>query len=318
MSKPGSRLHRLASRAFHPDTMEHVIGPAIADLEWECTVAPSSRWWRTWVCTRSYLSFWNAVVVHVWTCLIDRSPEAVGRRVWFSATVVGIFVTAVLIAPVWLHSLRSAGRPQTPFDGNIARALPLLIPQATPISIPAGILFGTLWVLRGPASRSIRQTLLVLGVTCSLFSAGMLGWGIPRANQAYRVVVYQRMLGNVSPPTKGANELTWRELRDRINEKDTATARPLRLSYHLRMALVTTPLIFAMLALVLVRGRRRVLSWLLGLLLFVGYYALIDFAPLIEQGTLSPIAVAWMPNLVAVMLLAWATVLRGRSHASTY
>jgi lipopolysaccharide export LptBFGC system permease protein LptF len=251
------------------------------------------------------LSFWAAVIVYLWRSLIDGSSEATAddhhtaHRVAFNSAAIALIVTAVLLLPGWFNRMPAASL-RTAFDTDIVRALPLLIPQATPISIPAGMLFGTLWAVRRPATRSVRRMVLVLGIACSLFSAGMLAWVIPEANQAYRVAVYQKALGRSQPPVRGLNELTWHGLRDRIKEANTqgfsAEAQVLRLSYHGRIALVATPLIFAMLALVLVRLPRRLMSWPLGLLLFVGYYTLIRFDRMVDQGALSPLVVAWAPN----------------------
>jgi lipopolysaccharide export LptBFGC system permease protein LptF len=38
-------------------------------------------------------------------------------------------------------------------------------------------------------------------------------------------------------------------------------------------------------------------------LLFVGYYTLIVFSRLVGRGTLSPLVVAWTPNVVALVLI---------------
>jgi lipopolysaccharide export LptBFGC system permease protein LptF len=292
--------------------MEYVIGPALADLQLECSAGQPSGWRRSWICLHAYLSFWAAVIVYLWHSLIDGSNEATAddhhtaRRVVFNSAAIALIVTAVLLLPGWFSRPESAAHLRTPFDGDIARALPLLIPQATPISIPAGMLFGILWAVRRPATQSLRRMVLVLGIACSVFSAGMLAWVIPEANQAYRVAVYHKALGRSQPPVRGLNELTWHGLRDRIKEANTqgfsAEAQVLRLSYHGRIALVATPLIFAMLALVLVRLPRRLMSWPLGLLLFVGYYTLIRFDRMVDQGTLSPLVVAWAPNLVVLIL----------------
>jgi lipopolysaccharide export LptBFGC system permease protein LptF len=319
MSKPGVRLRGLASRVFHPDTMEYVIGPVLADLQLECTARHASRWRRSWVCLRAYWFFWSAVVAHLWRSLIDgsvdRSPDdqLAMRRVFINAAAIGVIVTAVLIVPAWFYRAESAASLRTNLDTDIVRAL-LLIPQATPISLPAGMLFGTLWAVRKPATRSVRRMVVVLGISCSLFSAAMIGWVIPEANQAYRVVVYQKMLGYSQPPARGANELTWHDLRDRVIEANTRGASPetrlFRLSYHTRIALVATPLIFAMFALILVRRPRPLTSCFLGLLLFVGYYTLMLLSRRVADGTLSPLAVAWMPNLVVLAL----TLLLGINH----
>jgi lipopolysaccharide export LptBFGC system permease protein LptF len=294
--------------------MEYVIGPAIADLQLECTNRQArSRWRQSWVCVRAYLCFWNLVAVYLWSSLIDGSTDDAAadrravRRALFGGAAVSMIVTALLILAVSLPSLESTPGLRTASGGNILRALTLLVAQATPISIPAGLLFGVLWAVRQPASRSVRRMVLVLGIVASLLSAGMLGWVIPQTNQAYRVLVFKNVLGHNWPPAKGANELTWPELRDRIRETKAverpAEARQLRLSYQLRIAFVATPLIFTMLALVLLRRPRRVMSWLLGLSLFVGYYTLIGFARLVAQGMLSPFAVAWTPNILALVFL---------------
>jgi xanthosine utilization system XapX-like protein len=311
MSKRGLRLRSLASRVVQPDTMEYVIGPALADLQWECSARQTSRWRRRRVCLRAYLFFWSAVAAHLWGSLIDGSADRTAddqlamRRVLINAAAIGVIVTALLMVPAWFNRKGSEPRPRGAVDTDIVRAL-LLIPQATPISIPAGMLFGTLWAVRKPATRSIRRMVLVLGIVCSLFSAGMIGWVIPEANQAYRVVVYQKMLGYHQPPERGANELTWHDLRARINEANTREGSPetrlFRFSYHTRIALVATPLIFTMFALVLVRRPRPLTSSFLGLLLFVGYYTLIVFSRLVTQGTLPPVTVAWMPNLAVLAL----------------
>lgn len=310
MSKPGVRLCSLASRIFHPDTMEYVIGPALADLQLECTARQASPWQRSWVCLRAYSFFWRAVVAHLWRSLIDGSVDRTAddqltmRRVFIYAAAIGTIVTALLLAPAWFNRPGSAAPPRSAFD-TVVLVL-LLIPQASPISIPAGMLFGTLWAVRKPATRSIRRMILVLGIICSLLSAGMIGWVIPEANQAYRVAVYQRILRDDHPLEKGANELSWRELRDRISEANTRGGSPetrlVRLAYHTRIALPATPLFFAMFALILVRRLRRFTSCFLGLLLFVGYYTLMISSRRVADGTLSPIAVAWIPNLVVLAL----------------
>jgi lipopolysaccharide export LptBFGC system permease protein LptF len=314
MNEPGVRLYKLAVRVFHRDTMEYVIGPALADLQLECGARQSSRWRRSRVCLRAYASFWGAVAAHLWRGLIDGSPHATAddhralRRVLLNAAAIGVVVTVVLMLPAWLNRAGWAGRSRSPFDRDLVRALPLLVPQATPVALPAAMLFGTVWAVGASAPRTVRRMVLALGVLCSLLSAGMLGWVIPEANQAYRVVVYRNVPGYSQPPARGLNELTWPDLRNRIRDAEahgvSGQASLLRFAYHGRMALVATPLIFAALALVLVRRPQRVVSSLLGLLLFVGYYTLFRFDRMVGQGTLPPVLAAWTPDLVAAILIA--------------
>jgi lipopolysaccharide export LptBFGC system permease protein LptF len=79
----------------------------------------------------------------------------------------------------------------------------------------------------------------------------------------------------------------------------------MRLAYQGRIAFATTPVIVSMLAIGIVRRRRTRWSRLGGLIAlaaFVSYYTLIGFQQLVGNGTLSPITVAWTPNLVALTL----------------
>lgn len=87
-----------------------------------------------------------------------------------------------------------------------------LIPQALPLSIPVGLTFGVLWALgRLSASRTALMLVLVLALGASLVSFVTLAWVMPNANQAFRTATAG------FPVTKGNNELTIGELRERTN-----------------------------------------------------------------------------------------------------
>jgi lipopolysaccharide export LptBFGC system permease protein LptF len=327
MNKPGVRLRSLATRLFDPATMEYVIAPVLADLQLECIGAESEgRWRRNWIRLRAYLSFWSAIVVHLWSNAMDAcsSQDSVERRTLARvlvssaaalSAVIGALVLAVPLTMVGSTRLRIA------FGGDTFHAFALLVPQAMPIAIPAALVFGALWGVRQrPAPRSVGRTILLMGVCGSLLSASLLEWGIPRANQAFRVVVFQNGDRQTLPPAKGPNELTWRELGDRITRLQalgpSAELRQTRLAYQGRVAFVATPLIFSMLATGLLRRRRTrwsTVGGLFALAAFVSYYVLFGFAQRVGDGTLSPITVAWTPNAVALVLASALTGLRRRS-----
>ena len=311
MSKPGVRLRSLASRVFRPDTMEYVIGPALTDLQIECSaVAARPVRIRAWVLVRSYLAFWRIFLLCL--CLpanLEAREDTVNReapsRLLTSALLTVLTVAAVLVLPP-LATIGSTAQLRAAFGGSLVGAVVLLIPQAMPIAIPAGILFGALFGVRPcGASVSVRRTILAFGVWGSVMSAVLLGWAVPTANQAFRTIVYMHETGRT--PAKGVRELSWRELREQLAQRSALEQSPhsrqLQLAYQGRIALVATPLIFATLALVLVTLPRRFMSSLLGLLLFVGYYTLIGFDRLIDQGTLSPLVVAWTPNLMVFLVI---------------
>jgi lipopolysaccharide export LptBFGC system permease protein LptF len=328
MNKPGVRLRGLALRLFDPATLEYVIAPALADLQLECIGADSQGpWRRRWICLRAYLSFWSAVVVYLWSNLLDGSSDrdSVDRRtlarmlVSGAAALSAVIGALVLVVPFTM--VGSMARLRISFGGNIFYAFALLVPQAMPIAIPAALVFGALWGVRHrPAPRSVRRTILLMGVCGSLLSATLLEWAIPRANQAFRVVVFQNGDHRTLPPEKGANELTWRELGDRITRLQAlgppAELRQMRLAYQGHIAFATTPLIFSAFAIGILRRRRtRWSTWggLFALAAFVSYYALIGFNQLVGNGTLSPFTVAWTPNAVALALALAFSVFRPSS-----
>jgi lipopolysaccharide export LptBFGC system permease protein LptF len=328
MNKPGVRLRSLASRLFDPATMEYVIAPVLADLQLECIGAESEgRWRRSWICLRAYLSFWSAVGVHLWSNLVDAPSDrdAVDRRTLARMLVSGgaalSAVIGALVLVVPLTMVGSMARLRIAFSGNIFYAFALLVPQAMPIAIPAALVFGALWGVRQrPAPRSIRRTILLMGVCGSLLSATLLEWAIPRANQAFRVVVFQNGDHRTLPPAKGSNELTWRELGDRITRLQalgpSAELRQMRLAYQGRIAFAATPVIFSVLAIGILRRRRTrwsTLGGLFALAAFVSYYVLFGFSQLVGNGTLSPTTVAWTPNAVALLLASALSGLRRRS-----
>jgi lipopolysaccharide export LptBFGC system permease protein LptF len=325
MKKPGVGLRSLASRLVDPATMEYVIAPVLADLQLECIGAESQgRWRRSWIYLRAYQSFWSAVVVHLWSNLVDASSDrdSVDRRtlarmlVSGAAALSAVIGALVLVVPFTM--VGSMARLRIAFDGNIFYAFALLVPQAMPIAIPAALVFGALWGVRQrPAPRSVRRTIVLIGMCGSLLSVTLLEWAIPRANQAFRVVVFQNGDHRTQPPAKGANELTWRELGDRITRLQAlgppAELWQMRLAYQGHIAFVTTPVIFSVLATGILRRRRtRSSTWggLFALAAFVSYYALIDFHQIVDNGTLSPITVAWTPNAVALVLASAFSVFR--------
>jgi lipopolysaccharide export LptBFGC system permease protein LptF len=180
-----------------------------------------------------------------------------------------------------------------------------LIPQALPLSIPMGVTFGILWALRRQsASRTALALVLVLALGGSLVSFVTLAWVMPNANQAFRTAAAG------GPAARGANELTIGELRERLNNPSPLS--PARLSvpnlalnYHGRWALGATPFVLAMFAMIVATGRKwgRTMPVVIGLILCFGFYTLMYLSrKLGVDRTLSPLASAWAPNAVVLML----------------
>jgi lipopolysaccharide export system permease LptF/LptG-like protein len=313
---PGTGLHRLASRFFTAAILRQVIEPALADLQHECGGArTSSTWRRTWIYIRAYWSFWRVAIVQVAVILLDGRDEApidpqLPLRMLGGGIAAVIVVTAIVVFATPLSVLGSLKELRAAFHGHIQNGLMLLVPSAIPIALPAGLIVAATWqTRRGPASGHVRRSVVLFGLCGSLCSAALLEWVIPEANQTFRVAIFQHRDPDLGPPQKGANELTWHELKARIAAERRlgreSELRQLQLSYHVRLATASAPFLFALLAAALLRRpwtRRLMLAAALTVAAYVGYFVLIDFWRLVGQERLSPTAVAWTPNAVALLL----------------
>src|SRR6185503_2933467 len=122
---------------------------------------------------------------------------------------------------------------------------------------------------------------------------------------------------------RGTNELTFNELRRKVNES-TATddvgrdPLPGLFWYHVRLALSASPLLMAGFSLTVATLRRRRSRWIhagLALSLYLGCYILFppeQVASLLQW--LPPVAVAWLPNML--LIAAAVSTVPMRAHAS--
>jgi lipopolysaccharide export system permease LptF/LptG-like protein len=331
---PGTRLHRLASRFFTAAVLQQIIEPTLADLQHECGLARSSSTWRrTWIYVRAYWCFWRVAIIQLAGILLDGRDEApidpqLPWRMLGGGIAAVVVVTAIVVLAAPLSILGSLKELRTAFNGHIQNGLMLLVPSAIPIALPAGLIVATMWsARRGPASRHVRRSVVLFGLCGSLCSAALLEWVIPDANQTFRVAVFHHRDPHLGPPQKGANELTWHELKARITTERRlgreSELRQLQLSYHVRLATASAPFVFAFLAAALLRRprtRRLMLGAALSVAAYVGYFVLIDFWRLVGQERLSPIAVAWTPNTVAFLLnvvISVSSVFRGKAFQWT-
>ncbi len=312
MRRPGDWLRSFAGRLFGPLTMERLIDPVIADMQLEHLEAAryASMWRRFWVRLITYASFWTAVGAHLGGRLIAVIYEgvaaddwAVGRVVLVAGAVIA-FVLSFMELPFLV--LGSAAN-------SAARSSLLvlyLLPGALVAAMPAGLPFGVLWGLRTCARvNRVRAVVLVMAVCGSLVSFASVALIVPEANQAFRAEISAVPSSRLQ---RGANELQLRDLKARIDEAElnqTGMSREAllsRLSLHNRLALAFAPVVFGLLALGLLESRRRApitnISGVVGFLLYLAYYTVPDFPQAVEDGLVSPIAVAWTPNAIAFIL----------------
>ena len=189
MTRPGTRLRAIAARLFDAQTMERYVDPAVADLQAEYEHAAtrgqrreSARIWVVgFLAVVQVMSIQGGLkAINTVRELTDDDRRALFRMVRASMAVFSI-AALTLIVPfmreLWSHP-------------RVADFAVYLIPQALPLSIPVGLMFGILWSLgRVPASRTVSVLVLVLALGSSLVSFVTLAWVMPNANQAFRTAV---------------------------------------------------------------------------------------------------------------------------------
>lgn len=325
MTRPGMRLRALAAHVCSSRTLERIVDPILADLQHEYSraVVERRRWKAVWVRIGGYAGFTAAMVLHAGGTLHRggraqlAADEGAIARALTAAAVVMILVTGIMVAAAaWLSG--GSGRPVrvtvSPW------ALWYLIPQGVPIAIPASLLIAALaGAASGPVTARLRKSMLFLVLIGSIGSGVFLGWITPTANQAFRVMIFGALREPRPPlvPAKGPNEMTWQELHvERARVSAMSRPREMRLmtlAYHLRLALAIAPLLFGFLGLQLVRPVQRArlakLLALAGLVAYSSYYTAFNFT-IVGNGSLSPVAVAWTPDIVALGLIGVLRVLR--------
>jgi lipopolysaccharide export LptBFGC system permease protein LptF len=197
-------------------------------------------------------------------------------------------VAMVLVAaaiPLW-------NRPRS--SGYRFAAL-YLVPQALPIALPVGLAVGILaGTTRGKSSPWIRVRLLAVALVCSGVSFAITGWVVPKANQEFRLAIFERLTGQRSDLLRGTAELTFDELfrGARTEALLTHDSRRVGAAFYVRIALPLAPVALAIVALVATgRSDRRWLHALAGAASVPGFYALlVGFESLIKAGAIGPIA----------------------------
>jgi lipopolysaccharide export LptBFGC system permease protein LptF len=302
--------------------MERLIDPVIADMQYEYAAASrrGQVWRRAWVRIAGALAFWRVIGSFAVERSLDHAHEWAAAEDWVMGRTLGgsTLVTVVVTFSVALMTLMLG--PTAQFrDGETVRMLFYLVPSAIPIALPAGLLVGIVYGLRRRAATSRAQRAIsLIAVCCALAAFAWVDRVVPEANQAFRVVASGIPSNQL---LKGANELTFGELAQKIAESDGPSPEParelsgtlpapagiLRFWYHARLAISIAPLISGLFALRLAAAGRRRLTLVIGVVamtIYVAYYIAYDFTWLIASNHWGPVAVtgiAWIPNLVFLL-----------------
>ena len=224
-----------------------------------------------------------------------------GRAFVVAAASLVVFV-AVLCAPfvnndgVWRHE-------------NPLTLIAYMAPAATSVALPASLVCGLVFGL-GQAQRRLRAAVVALALVASCASWYLVAFAVPASNQAFREALVAQSGG--LGPGRGVSELTLGEINTLRAE---ATLMPgtlpismtaLTRAYHTRWAQAVSPLVLALAIPSLTRGRRWI-DGAIGAGVVLGYLAGFIWPNLTYP---SPIAAAWAPNAVLMIVTVSVITLR--------
>jgi lipopolysaccharide export LptBFGC system permease protein LptF len=186
-----------------------------------------------------------------------------------------------------------------------------LVPQALPLSLPAGLCVGVLWAMRGKAVTWRRlSTVLSIAIALAAVVWMVLEWMMPQGNQGFRELMAVRLAvdGHVPRLTPGLNELGLSRLGQR---SDPAAIH----HYHVLWALCFAAVPLSLLACGLagyVRRSAPAIALAVGLSILYAEWMRV-WAEIPSEPRVLPFMQAWVPNIV-LLLLACALIWKGPRH----
>jgi hypothetical protein len=241
----GCRLRQWAKRVCSTRTMEQVIDPVIADLQHEYAQTKATRQMLRAgiVLLRGYCAFWIVLAVHLPAMWGHRTIR--GLRTSYEESFHGAVMPAVIAMVILNVALIAVPAQRSNQQGPLGMwLLVLLLPQSIPFSIPLSLFTGIVCGLRRrPVTKTVRRTVVSLGLAGTLVSASTIVWVVPVANQAFRTAIARRVI------LEGPAEMSSRELRNYAlalrNQGDLAKAGDFLFSFHARWALAGAALVFS-------------------------------------------------------------------------
>jgi hypothetical protein len=236
---PGRLLHRIAALVCSGKSRERVVEPAIADLQ---------REQGTLALIGSYIAVLKVIAI----CAVDMSDATPDDRRVVTRTLGWAFVLTCAVALLLVLPSLLTFPEVRGWSAAIA-----LLPQALPLAIPIAMVFAVAAGVSGRATRHVVRAIVLASVVAALLSFGLMAWGIPAGNQAFRELAAEAARSNgelvVANMEKGPWEMTLSELRHEIAARaagpDPTGARFLSWTFHLHFALAIAALAVAALLL---------------------------------------------------------------------
>jgi hypothetical protein len=295
VNRPGLQLRAIAARLLDRSTLERLVDPLIADLQFEH--AEAMRHGRPgrarWIRVAGYVAFCKVAALAIFA-------DWHGARATAVALAAMMLVTAAAICSVL------AGTPATIHTrGNMVWLVFYLVPQALAISVPACMALGLfLWIRCEDPDPSSKRTVLWLIRLSLLVAFVNIGWIVPAANTSYRNIVAG------AATLRGPNELTFVELGQRMGHEHPGIALdgPLPTAFwvNARLALTVAPVLLCVLALAGATARSRSAAAIVftTLTVFVSCYVLFPEDEIaILMRWLPAATIAWIPNVIAALAI---------------
>jgi lipopolysaccharide export system permease LptF/LptG-like protein len=319
---PGRTLHRFAKFVLPAHVCEQIVDAQLADFQHEWASAPSAPA-RALVLVRGYLAF---AVVLVSCAVGMRGITGDERRALRRVFTIGLAGTLVSIA---VMAVAFMGTFHTPVHADAARLAEWqrfrvmmflnIASQLLPDAVAVGLVCGVAIGLQRHASRASRRVILGVALVSCVAVFVLSSWLLPPAFRALSQVIRGQPSALPAAVTLGD---TWRGM---VAAEHTATLGPggirsAEVGYHLRWSWPFAIVALGLFALSLVHQRRTV-RIVLGIAASAAYLYLMRELPfkLVWESRLSPIVVAWLPNLVFVglSLIVMAMGLSFRQEHST-
>ena len=295
---PGTRLRRFAERTFDRETLDHVVLPAIADLQHECVEGASLT-----VRLRAYLGVWKAMAICSMADAYRAARPTVGSVTRRMAVILPVVMTAIMLPPV-LNTPRDPAGPSV--------LLLLTSPQAFAVALLVAYYFAVTLEQWPTSPRKLLPAVCGLSAIFTLVLFVLTMSIVPRTNQAYRDSVAERLGGSgriVGPLTFGASEWTFTDLVQRAMgpPPDRSFARRQLSS---RLLISTAPIMIGFVALGISGYARKIA-------LFSGVWVLMLYIAALRSTVASayqgpPPERVWMVNAIFTIAGLWLVWLRPR------
>ena len=294
---PGQRLRDVAQKLCSPATLENLVDPIVADLQYEWTRARGRRpMIQAWVRLIGYAAFAKALALHVvsaGTRYLARNAFGASaeertfyRRAGFATAVALLVLTVIVLltdngiggrslvfalthqrwpggpsaAEVLPRALAIAFRPDA-----LASLLPSVVMSMLPTSLLLGLLLASSASSSGAGAWIAPRARWITGAALIATTIGVVVgcWVVPRANQNYREIVFAAVTRTERRehfPAKGSREMTFGELGDAIQSEQARSGVNLalyRTERHKRVAIPAACAVFGLLAIGLAEPVRR-------------------------------------------------------------